>query len=65
MIDGLRAHRLEVHVEQQAGTRLNKATDVENGAVLILHPEAHRTPRQLLQVNILEAVLKAGPSARL
>jgi hypothetical protein len=64
-IDGPGAHCLEVHVEQQPWARLNKATDVGDREVLILHPQAHKAARELLQVDVLEAVLESGPGSRL
>ena len=45
MVNGPRAHRLEVHVEQQTRARLDKATDIGDGSVLVLHPQADRASR--------------------
>jgi hypothetical protein len=52
-------------VEQQAWVRLDKAADIRDRQMLILHPEAHRASRQLLEVDILETVLETGSGTSL
>ena len=65
VVDGTRPHRLQVHVEQETGPGLDKAAYIRDRQVLVLHAETHRAPRQLLQVDVGEAVLETGPGASL
>jgi hypothetical protein len=62
VVDGARPHRLQIHVKQESKSRLDEAADVRDGQMLVLHPEAHMAPRQLL---LLETVLETGPGTRL
>jgi hypothetical protein len=63
--DGPRPHSLQVHVEQESRPGLHKAAYVSNRQVLVLRAEAHRAPRQLLQVDLHQAVRETGPGADL